>query len=78
MQKEGTQRDRYTVVLEDIQGKINLILEAVEPIPQMQHKIDATFEEVGNMRVDVEVIKETMKTQTESIRTQDQRIRALE
>lgn len=78
MQKPNAERDEYTVVLEDIQGKINLILEAVEPIPQMQQKIDATFEEVGNMRVDVEVIKETIKGQTESIRTQDQRIRALE
>lgn len=71
-------RDQYTVVLEDIQDKMSLILEAVKPIPAMQNKLDATFEEVGTIRVDVEVIKETVKDQVTTIRTHDHRIRALE
>ncbi len=78
MKKKSVQRDQYTVVLEDIQGKINLILEAVEPIPKMQDKLDATFEEVGNIRVDLAVMKETVKEHSQSISTHDQRIRVLE
>ncbi len=61
-------RDQSTVVLEDIQSKIDLIFEAVEPIPQIQEKLDATFEEVGNLRVDMEVVKETIKDHEQSIR----------
>ena len=78
MKQESAKRDQHTIVLEDIQDKINLILEAVEPIPKMQDKLEATFEEVGNVRVDLEVMKETIKAHSESINTQDQRIRALE
>lgn len=66
---DENKRDEYTVVLEDIQGKINLILEAVEPIPKMQETLDATFEEVGNLRTDMEVVKATITNHSEQIST---------
>lgn len=54
-------RDQYTVVLEDIRDKVGLIREAVQPIPRIQEKLDATFDEVRNLRTETEVVKVALK-----------------
>lgn len=52
----------YTnAILEDMNHKIQIILEATQPIPEMQKTGQATFEEVGNLRVDVDTIKLTIQ-----------------
>jgi len=71
----------YTnTLLEDINDKFEAVLEATQPIPEMQKQIaiipelqekvalipemvrtlDATFEEVGRLRIDVEDIKRSL------------------
>lgn len=54
-------RDQQTVVLEDIRGTVKLIHEAVQPIPRIQEKLDATFDEVGNLRVEMDAVKVALK-----------------
>lgn len=54
-------RDQQTVVLEDIRDTVKLIHEAVQPIPRIQEKLDATFDEVGNLRVDMDAVKTALK-----------------
>lgn len=77
MSKRKTQNPNslgYTnALLEDVNDKFQIILEATKPIPEMQEQISemlewksdiklipVIFEEVGSLRRDVEVIKEAM------------------
>ena len=54
-------RDQQTVVLEGIRDTVKLIHEAVQPIPKMKEKLDATFDEVGNLRVEMDAVKAALK-----------------
>ena len=54
-------RDQQTVVLEDIRDTVKLIHEAVQPIPKIQQKLDATFDEVGNVRIEMDAVKVALK-----------------
>ncbi len=68
---------RYVGALKkDFDHKLDAVLEAVQPIGKMQNeisilkdniedmtpKVDATFEKVGEIAVDIEIIKATVKT----------------
>lgn len=54
--------ERYVGALkEDFDHKLDTVLEAVQPIPQIQETLNATFEEVGKLRIDMEIIKHTVK-----------------
>ena len=46
---------------EDFDHKLDTVLEYVQDIPVMKQKLDATFEAVGALTVDVEVIKDAIK-----------------
>lgn len=54
-------RDQYAVVLENIRDKVTIIAEATQPIPRMRKKFDATSEEVGNLRTDMETVKTDLR-----------------
>lgn len=76
-------RDQYTVVLENIESKIDLIAEAIQPIPAiqqevremkdtlvtMQHTLNATFEAVGDLQVDTGNLKRVVQTHEQQIRS---------
>jgi len=48
----------YTnVLLEDMNGKFDLLLEAIAPLKQMQQDIFTTKEDVAELKADVKVIK---------------------
>jgi len=60
--KASRTHGQYTaVLLEDIRGKFTLIHEAVQPIPKMKEKLDATFEEVGNLCGEMDAVKAALK-----------------
>lgn len=47
----------YTnALLESIEDKFQIVVEATQGIPRVEEKLDATFEEVGKLRVDVDVL----------------------
>jgi hypothetical protein len=50
--------ERYLGALkEDFDSKLQVVLEQTSVIPEMQQTLNATFEEVGKMRVDIEAAK---------------------
>lgn len=60
--KAEKQFERYVGALkEDFDSKLDTVLEQTKAIPEMQQTLNATFEEVGKLRVDMEVVKETIK-----------------
>ncbi len=81
-------------LMEDMNDKFQAILESTKDIPLMNQKIDhilkweekinlipAMFEEVGELRKDVEVLKDAMKLlgrSDERVNQLEQRIAALE
>ncbi len=46
---------------EDFDHKLGAVLEFVKDVPRIKQKLDATFDKVGEIAVDVEVIKEAAK-----------------
>lgn len=48
-------------LLESIEDKFQIVIEATQPIPRMAEKLEATFEEVGKLRVDVDALKRTIQ-----------------
>jgi hypothetical protein len=55
-QQEKT--ERYIGALkEDFDSKLQVVLEQTSVIPEMQQTLNATFEEVGKLRVDMEAVK---------------------
>lgn len=60
---ESEQRmQRYIgVIKKDFDHKIDMVLELVQDIPAIKTKLDLTFVKVGEIAIDVEVIKETVK-----------------
>lgn len=46
---------------EDFDHKLDVVLEVVSVLPDIQQKLDATFEKVGEIAVDVDVIKTVVK-----------------
>ncbi len=57
---EETQR--YIGALkEDFDHKLDAVLEVVSVLPDIQQKLDATFEKVGEIVVDIDVIKTVVK-----------------
>ena len=54
--------ERYIGALkEDFDHKLDVVLELVQDIPAIKTKLDLTFEKVGELAVDMEVVKEAVK-----------------
>jgi peptidoglycan hydrolase CwlO-like protein len=52
----------YTnALLKDINHKFEAVLDATQPIPDMQKTLNASFEEVSGLRIDVEALKRTVQ-----------------
>ena len=52
----------YTnALLEEVNEKFEIIVEATQPIPEMQKTLAATFEEVGRLRLDVDELKRSVQ-----------------
>lgn len=67
--RSDRKRDQFTVVLEDIRDKFETIVEETKPIPNMQRRLNDTFEEVGKLREDMEVVKEAVKEHSRILNT---------
>lgn len=53
---------RYVGALqEDFNHKLEAIQEAVQTVPEIKRTVDLTFEKVGEITVDLEVLKEVVK-----------------
>ncbi len=65
MQADINQLQEVVQVIPDIRADINQLQEVVQVIPYIQSTLDATFEEVGILRVDVEAIKLALPTKAE-------------
>ena len=62
LNKQSEKTELYLVALkEDFDHKVNSILEVVNDLPNIKSKVDLTFDKVGEIASDVEVIKETVK-----------------
>jgi hypothetical protein len=62
MEQQRKEFEHYTGVLaEDFDHKLQAVAESVQVLPEMQETLNATFEKVGEISVDVEVIKETIQ-----------------
>lgn len=59
-QQERTERYLGTLK-EDFDHKLNAVLESVKDVPAIKEKVDLTFEKVGEIAIDTEVIKEAIK-----------------
>lgn len=44
-------------MLESIEDKFQIVVEATQAIPRIEEKVEAIFDEVGKLRVDVDVLK---------------------
>jgi len=49
------------VLQEDFEHKVDAVIEAVEDIPNIKRKVDLTFDKVGGIAVDLEVVKKMVK-----------------
>lgn len=58
MKKEKREKDRYTVVLEDIDSKIDLLAEGMSRVHNRLDKVETKIDDLSD---DVFVIKETIK-----------------
>jgi len=65
-QHEDTQR-YLGAMQEHYDGKIAGVMELVQDIPAIKEKVDLTFDKVGEIAVDVEVVKEVIKDHSRSI-----------
>lgn len=53
----------YTnAILENIQDKFQVIVEATKSLPDIHQKLEATFDEVGKLRVSVDSLKKRLET----------------
>lgn len=61
--KESDERmQRYVGGLkEDFDHKVDTVLEYVEDVSEIKQTVDLTFEKVGEIAVDLEVVKEAVK-----------------
>jgi tRNA(Phe) wybutosine-synthesizing methylase Tyw3 len=68
----------YTnALLESIEDKFQIVVEATQVLPRMEEKLEATFEEVGKLRVDVEVLKSKFKDIHERLDVNEQAMKLL-
>lgn len=62
LKKQQETTERYVGGLkEDFGHKLDAVMEYVKDIPAIKEKQDMMFEQMGQMAVDIEVIKETVK-----------------
>lgn len=62
LKKQQETTERYIGGLkEDFDHKLDVVMEYVKDIPAIKEKQDMMFEQMGQMAVDIEVIKETVK-----------------
>lgn len=72
LREHQAQTERHMGALkEDFDHKLDVILEAVKNIPVIKETLDRTFEKVGEITVDIEVVKT-------AIQDHEQRVRAVE
>jgi hypothetical protein len=71
--------DNHTnIILEDINGKLDLVLEAVAPIKGLQSDMGTVKEDIAELKADVKVVKAVVTSQSHSMNDYDKRIARLE
>ncbi len=69
----------YTnALLEDIKDQFKTVVEATEPIPRMQTTLEATFDEVGKLRIDMDVVKLSVQDINRRLDVMEKAMRLLE
>ena len=52
-------KDHVDTLKEDMDHRMDAIFEYVKDVPKIKEKVDLTFDKVGKMAVDIEILKET-------------------
>lgn len=74
-----SKKDDYTkVLMEDINGKFDLIMEMVTPMRKELAEIRVIVDDIPEMKNDIEVIKKVVKETNVQVHDHEQRIAKLE
>ena len=71
-------KDYTDILLEDMNGKFDLLLELMTPLKQMQSDIKVTKEDVAELKTDVRIIKAAVTDSSHQVRDHNKRITKLE
>lgn len=67
-QEQQQQTEWYLGTLkEDFDEKLQTVLEQTKVIPEIQRTLNATFDEVGKLRVDMESVKDVIKDHSQRL-----------
>jgi len=73
-----TNQDYTDVLLEDMNTKFDVLLEAIQPLGKMSEDLHQTMQDVAELKTDVKVIKAAVTDLSTQVNDREQRVTVLE